>query len=235
MNGPCLLLTRPRADSVRLAALLQAEGWRTLIDPLLEIRPLPVSLPDLAGVQAVLLTSRHAAPALAALPRPLPVHCVGEATARAACTLTTAPVFAGPGDAVGMARQLTATLRPVDGALLHLAGAEHRPELKAGLEAAGFTLIQRIVYRALPAAGLMAETRQALAQGAVQAVLLFSPRTASLFAALSQDLDLSRTEALCLSANVAAALPAGRLRRVRVATRPEEAALLDLLEAPAPE
>jgi uroporphyrinogen-III synthase len=235
MTAPCLLLTRPRADSVRLAALLQAKGWRTLVDPLLEIRQLPVALPDLGNVQAVLLTSRHAAPALAALPRPLPVHCVGEATATVARMLTSAPVFAGPGDAVGMARQLAATLRPANGALLHLAGAEHRPELKAGLDAAGFSLIQRIVYRAVPARGLMAETRQALAEGAVQAVLLFSPRTAGVFAALSQELDLSRTDALCLSANVAAALPAERLRRVRVATRPEEAALLDLLEAPAPE
>lgn len=230
-----VLLTRPRADSQRLAGLLSARGYQVLIDPLLEIEPLQAAEPDLAGVQAIVVTSRHAVPALARLGSThLPVYCVGEATAERASALKTARIVTGPGDAVGLATLMLERLRPEDGRILHLAGADIRPELSAMLEPRGFTLTRVIVYRARAAGTLSDAASQALGRQDLDAVLLFSPRTAAVFAALTAGYDRTGIQALCMSANVAAALDPAGFARVRIATRPDEQALLDLLEAPAP-
>jgi hypothetical protein len=66
-------------------------------------------------------------------------------------------------------------------------------------------------------------------------VLLFSPRTAATFARLVGDAGrteaLTRCTAVCLSAAVAETVAALPWQRVRVATRPDQASLLDLVEA----
>jgi uroporphyrinogen-III synthase len=227
-----VLLTRPRADSQRLAGILEERGYTPLVDPMLEIERLPVRLPAPGRFQAVLVTSRHAVPALAGLDAGFPVFCVGEATAERVRQAGPWPVMPGPGDAVGLAETVIGRLRPDQGPLLHLAGADVRPELQDLLERAGFTLVRANTYRARPASGLADPTRLALEQRRIRAVMLFSPRTAAVFAALSSRYDQTGSDALCLSANVAKGLDASRFARVLIATRPEEAALLDLLEAP---
>ncbi|WP_051329171.1 uroporphyrinogen-III synthase [Geminicoccus roseus] len=229
-----VLLTRPGEDSRRLADALAAQGHEVLVDPMLEIEPLAFARPDLSDVQAVLVTSRHAVPALASLGPLVPVFCVGEATAQRVKAAGAGTVVAGPGDAVGLAATVRDRLSPADGAVLHLAGTDIRPELRAVLEAHVFTYRRLSVYRARAAAQLKPATAAAVQAGRLDAVLLFSPRTAGVFAALTQGHDLRGIQALCLSRNVAEALDPGRFACVRIATRPDERALLDLLDAPAP-
>ena len=228
-----LLLTRPEADSLELAAVLETRGHTVLIDPALDIEPVPAARVDLAGVQAVVLTSRHAVVALAQIDPSLPVFCVGEATATLVAAKTARRASTGPGDASGLARLIAQRLRPDDGAVLHLAGDEVRPELRAYLEDHGFHFRQLVVYRARAAARLRPTTLAALGEGRIDAVLSFSPRSAAVFMALARKADLSRVTALCLSSNVAAALEVDRFAGILIAKRPDQAALLDLLEAPA--
>ena len=61
-----VMITRPRADAERLAALLDDRGIESLIEPLLEITFNADPPLDLDGVRALLLTSANGARALGA-------------------------------------------------------------------------------------------------------------------------------------------------------------------------
>jgi uroporphyrinogen-III synthase len=227
-----VLLTRPREDSERVAGILEQRGYDILIDPVLEIEQLPVQPIDAGPYQAVVLTSRHAVPALAAVSPARPVFCVGDATAAKAGMFGGDQLTVGPGDGAGLAQVIIDRLDPRAGAILHLAGSDVRAEPGDRLQAHGFRVERITTYRARPSKALQPDTVQALRNRRIGQVLLFSPRTASLFLALAGGLDLGGVQALCLSANVAVAIDAERFGRVLVATRPDEMALLDLLEAP---
>jgi uroporphyrinogen-III synthase len=193
------------------------------------------SAPDLAGVQALVMTSAHAAPALSAAATRLPLFAVGDATARAAGRAGCAEVVSASGSGADLARLIVRRCRPERGAILHLSGEDVRPGLAEELAAAGFALRRQVVYRAVPAQSLSSNAVQALARGQVQAVVLFSPRTARTFVELVarhglQD-RLAATAAICLSAAVAQPCRALVWRAIDLAARPEQGALLEALEA----
>ena len=229
-----VLITRPRADAEQLARRLEARGHDVLVAPMLTIEPIAGAMPDLGGIQALVLTSAKAVPALAGGDPGRPVFVVGEATARAARAAGCRDVRTGAGDAARLARLILGQCRPDGGALLHLAGAEVRPELAEILGAAGFEVRRRAVYRAVAADRLPARAVVAIRGRAVDAVLLFSARSAAIFADLVARHGLAgclgRSEAICLSAAVAAAC--GRLSwaRLRVATQPTVDMILRQLE-----
>jgi uroporphyrinogen-III synthase len=230
-----LLITRPAAAARALARELEASGHETLIEPLLSIQPIEGVTPDLEGVQAIVLTSANAVPALDRPAKALPVFTVGDATAAAARAAGCARVMAAAGDATSLAGLIAAQLRPGDGALLHLAGTEVRPGLDRLLGAAGFRVRRQEVYRACPATHLSAATLASLRDRALDAVLLFSPRTAATFVRLIQDhqlqASLEKTEAICLSAAVAKACSDLPWTAVRIAARSAEDAMVQLLDA----
>ena len=229
-----VLITRPRADAAVLAQELEARGHQVTVEPLLTIAPLPDAVPGLDGVQAILLTSANAAPALRGTNPRLPVFVVGEATARAAREHGCERVHVAAGDAASLVRLIVAQCRPGDGRLLHLCGAEVRPGLVEPLEAAGFALRRQVVYRAIAARSLSSQTIAAIRSEAVDAVLLVSPRTASVLVGLLADHGLSgclgRTEAICLSTAVAEPCRTLPWKAVRIAARPEVGELLGQLE-----
>jgi len=202
------------------------------IEPLLTIEPLPATL-TLDGVQAIAVTSAHAAPALGAA-RHLPVFAVGAASAAAARAAGCMRVVSADGDAASLARLIVASCRPDGGAILHLCGTEVRAGLAEALGEAGFRVLRQVVYRATPAQALSAPTRSALREG-IDAVLLFSPRTALIFCELALRHGLERclgaTDACCLSAAVAQSCRKLAWRCVRIAARPDQDALVELLEA----
>jgi uroporphyrinogen-III synthase len=227
-----VLITRPAVEAQALARRLEGLGHDVVIEPVLTIEPLPVAL-DLDGVQAIALTSANAGPALGAA-RHLPVFAVGDASAAAARAAGCTRVESAGGDAASLARLIVASCRPEAGAILHLCGTEVRESLAEALSAAGFRIRRQEVYRARPAQALSAATCAVLREG-IDAVLLFSPRTALIFAELIMRHGLERclggTDALCLSAAVADACRKLAWRCVRVAARPDRDALVDLLEA----
>ena len=79
-----VLITRPREQALELADRLAARGDTALIESLLIIEPVAGVVPQLDGVQALVLTSANAAPALGAWAGQLPLFAVGAATAEAA-------------------------------------------------------------------------------------------------------------------------------------------------------
>ena len=229
-----LLVTRPEQDAVATAGRLGALGHDAVVTPLMSVHVLPGPALDLAGVQALLVTSANGARALAerqagAIPR-LPVLAVGDATAQAARDAGFADVESAGGDVDDLARLAAARLGPGRGALLHVAGSKVAGDLAGRLAAAGYLYRREVLYDARPVDRLPAAAAAVLASGDAAGVLLYSPRTAALFRDLVRAAGLADAladvTAFCLSANVAARAGAG-WRRVIVAAQPTEQALMD--------
>lgn len=227
-----LLLTRPEADNEPLAGRLRAAGHRVSGAPMLEIDALGGGPIDDRPAAGILLGSanavRHGAARLAR--RELPVWCVGEATAAAAAAAGFRDLRVGGGDGATLARFVIEQARPDDGPLLYPCGVERRPEPERGLLQAGFRVEAVPVYEAREADGLPEAVADALARGDIDAVLLYSPRSARRFADLAARMLRPGLVLAALSPAVAGAL--GDVHgRVVTAPRPDEAALLGALAA----
>jgi uroporphyrinogen-III synthase len=233
-----ILITRPVEDSGAFAAALRARGHSCDIEPMLVIAPAPEAKGplDLAGVQAVLFTSANGVRAFAALSenRALPVFAVGEASAQAARAAGFAQVESAAGDVEDLTRLVAARLDPAKGALFHGAAREVAGDLKGALESHGFEVQREVLYEARAAAALSPGVRTSLANGEIDAVSFFSPRTAETFVALAREAGvtpaLAKCDALCLSIAVAQAVRVLSWRSVRVAARPNQDALLESID-----
>ena len=236
-----LLVTRPEPDASREAELLGARGHQAVLAPLLTIefdRDAPLQL---AGAQALLATSGNALRALALHPAredaiKLPLLAVGDATAGEAQALGFADVTIGPGTGAKFAKLIVSEFEPGRGALVHLSGEAVAFDLKAALEAQGFTVRRFVLYRAIPSGALPDEALSLLKAGEVDGVILMSPRTAKTFAELVARHGLvtqaSGLVCYCLSEAVAEAVrPLGS--KIRVAARPREEDILALVDSEA--
>ena len=233
MNALRLLVTRPQYDGERIAAALRARGHSVLLAPLTRIEPLAADL-GADPFAAVLFTSANAVRAIADHARRaellrLPVLAVGERTADAARAAGFSDVTSAGGD-VNDLRAL-ARKRNAPGLLLYLAGEDRAGDLAGDLAAGGLAVRMAVVYRAA-AVAFPPALAQALQAGALDAALHFSRRSAELY------LTGTRTAGMfapalalahyCLSPQVAAPLAGAGARKIAVATRPDEAALMDL-------
>ncbi len=219
---PPLLLTRPRAQSVRFGRAVRARlGPVTLvISPLLEIVPRPDPVP--AGWRAAVLTSENGAKALAARGEVAgrTAYCVGDRTAAAARAAGMRAVSAG-----GAAGELLALLRQAapEGPLLFAHGAETRGGVAEGLAEAGFEVLEAVLYDQRPQP-LTAQARALLDRPGPVVAPLFSPRSAALLAEAARPVAAQVTVA-ALSPAVAEAWGGAS----QVAARPDAKAILDLL------
>jgi len=236
-----LLVTRPEPDASREAEALAARGHEPVVAPLLVIEFLGAVPLRLAGAQALLATSRNALRALATHPErdealKLPLFAVGEGTAREAQELGFPDVTIGPGTGAELAALVLTELDPYQGPLVHLAGEKLAFDLKAALEEHGFAVRQPVLYRAVPARELPAEALSLLKSGALDGVILMSPRTAKTFAALAAELGAVTNPkgpvCYCLSKAVADQVaPLGF--PARVAALPREEDVLALVDSEA--
>jgi uroporphyrinogen-III synthase len=231
-----LLVTRPKDDAEETAARLRARGHTTLIAPLIEIRFVDGPEILLEGVQAILATSSNGVQALARRTsrRDVPLFAVGAQTSRVARDAGFFTMKSADGDARALAVAVMGWAKPNAGTLLHAAGAETKGDLAESLGAAGFKVRTEVLYDAVGANELPIDVLIALTAGNLDAVLLFSPRSAGIFSdcvvkAGAAD-KCTALEALCISAAAADKLSALPFRAVHVAKRPDQKALLALLE-----
>src|SRR5687767_6339926 len=231
-----ILITRPIEDARPLADALEERGIAVLIEPLLEIRHLDDAEIDLTGVQALLFTSANGVRAFAALSprRDLTVLTVGDGSADAARQAGFATVESAKGDVEALAALVVDRLKAEDGTLFHAAGTVTASDLKTRLEGLGYQVRRAQLYEAKIAAALSTETRANLTLGGIDAVLLFSPRTAATFADLWRTAgspSLGRIHALCLSAAVAREIGSLGWAAVEIADRPDLPSMLALVDA----
>jgi uroporphyrinogen-III synthase len=230
-----ILVTRPKEDAEETAATLRARGHSVLIAPLIEIRFLEGPDISLDGIQAVLATSSNGVQALAlrTMRRDVPLFAVGAQTARIARDAGFASVRSANGDARALAAETLVWAKPDAGVLLHAAGAETKGQLAEALGAAGLDVRTIALYDAVAVSTLPHEVVDALTKGNLDAVFLYSPRSAQIFSdcvvkARMVDRCAALT-ALCISPDAAARLASLDFRAVHVAPRPDQEALLALL------
>lgn len=208
-----VLILRPEPDGSRLAQRLA--GHDCIVSPLLEIVPGDMP-PPMDPPAAIALTSRQAAqPAFRPAWARTPLYAIGPGTAQAARDAGFVRIaHTGDGHALHLRDALLAA-RPER--ILWPSGADIRYDLTAGL--APLTAARWIVYDARPQP-LTMHARAALTDGAIDWVLLTSPRLARLFAAQATGLDLSRTRLGCMSVAVARQVRALKSSEVRIGRLP---------------
>jgi uroporphyrinogen-III synthase len=228
-----VLVTRSAHDAGRTAERLAGLGHAACLAPVTRIVPTGDPAPE-ARCDALIVTSAHAADALAAVDRQKPVFTVGERTADAVRSQGFADVTVADGDAVSLSRLIRGRLPP-GLALLHVTARHHKEEPAASLRAAGFTMLPWQAYEAKAVEHLPEAAIAALRTGQIGAALHYSRRSADLVVRLAEEAGVaSHLRAflhLCLSADVAAPLTAAGAATL-VAGDPSEDALLRLLEPP---
>lgn len=201
--------------------------WRPIIAPLMQIVPLVNSL-DVEKGTRLLFTSRNAVDVAAPLLNPgnHGALCVGPATTRHARSLGLDAVQAGTTvdaliDTVLNDPELGKATH------LHLRGAHTTRNIASALGDAGISAREQIIYdqRPCPLPQLVLDD---LATGRIAAVTLFSARSARLLATAAPDMP-GDVVLFCLSDAVAAALPVGARKSVRIAPQPDASGMLSLL------
>jgi len=213
-----VVVTRPAPGAT--AARWRGRGVTVTVAPLLSIAARAWT-PPAAAPQAVAFTSANGvrmAGVGAEAYRHLPLFAVGDATARAATAAGWTDVRDGGGTAAALFAAVAAAGFTT---VLHLGGVER----VAAVIPPTLTVVVREVYAAA-LLDLPSHVATLLDGGRVDAVLLYSPRTAAHFAAQidAVGIDRGHVAIAALSPAVAAAAGSG-WRGVAVAATPDDAAL----------
>lgn len=227
-----VLITRPEPGATETAARLTALGLVPVIAPVLSIKANELRPPD--RLAATILTSRNA---IRACPSALfrhPAFAVGTATAASAAQAGFTHVCNADGDAVALAKLIASTLSPADGTLFLPCGQGQGNALAASLRQSGFRVLRRVAYRAVGADILPESAVASLHQGQLTAAMFFSGETSRhfvrlLWAAALTD-TVSNVQAVSISERAAMALRHLRWRCIKVAAKPNQDAMLALLE-----
>jgi len=225
-----ILITRPAEDGAEIAQLLTAMGHEAVLAPLLAPRWFDGPPLELDGVAAILATSANGIRALIrrTTRRDLPVFAVGPQTTSEAKAAGFACVKNADGDAVALAQAVPRWIAPDAGALLHVCGEDTVGNLATVLGAQGYAVRRAVLYAVDPQP-LPPSALQALRDGAVDAALFFSPRSARIFRDAVAGIPLEGVTAFCISPATATALAGLDFVEIRAAARPNQAALLALV------
>lgn len=231
---PCIWLTRPYDDSVTLADALAERGIDSIVAPVMHIAPAEFTIPT-TKPDALLITSRHAAHALAHMPiawSGLPIFCVGDATAATARDALCPNITIGDGDVLSLIPNIIERF-PTGGRLLYFAGSDTRTDVATLLAPRAIETERVTTYHAIAEEELPHHLLTALEEERVTAASFFSPRSAALACALLQhavlDVTAKDMTAYCLSlatAEAAAKLP---WRALHVSASPTRSAMIELI------
>jgi uroporphyrinogen-III synthase len=231
-----VLVVRPEADARRTAARLAEMGHEALVAPVLRIETTGAPPPQ-SSFDAVAVTSANAVAALASIREGIagaPLFAVGRRTADALAEAGLPAAYAAPGDGASLAELVAATVAP-GGAVLHVAGRDRKGEPAASLERRGFRVVVWTAYAAVALPSLPDAARLALEDGAVDAALQYSRRSAETLMTLAADagcfVPLLSLRHACLSQDAAAPLHSAGARRLIVAARPDEDSLFQALDS----
>ncbi|ODT70231.1 MAG: hypothetical protein ABS75_14090 [Pelagibacterium sp. SCN 63-23] len=230
-----MLVTRPEPDAQATRDRLAALDIASVSAPVMSRQTLKANLPAAEGFAALAITSTNALRALAdleALPAflSIPVFAVGDRTAHEARLLSFKSVEAADGTLDSLVT--TIALARLTGPVFYPAGRHLSGDLAQALAPHGLLVVTSPVYEMVAETGLAADIAAGLADDAYGAVLLYSRRTAEIFATLTASLlaDSVRRNLpmLCLSENVASPLIENHFTRILLADHPSEEAMMAL-------
>lgn len=187
-----IVITRPRESAETFALDLQEHGYQCYIEPLLTVEPLDFTLPNLNNYEALLFTSANAVRAFAGTDeeRNIPVYTVGPQTEEAAHDVGFSDIVCAHGDSSDLMSVVAHDIKKC----LHIRG-QH--------VAHALDIDSIIVYQTNPVGDFSDEFLALVAHKKIDAITLFSRRTAESFRALVQKNDLfnalADTKLLCIS------------------------------------
>jgi len=230
-----VLITRPQRQGERTAQRLIELGHEAVMMPLSEpvhdgatgIAALATTTGALSitSAEAIRALSDQAASLIQHLDRPL--YAVGNATAEAAIAAGFRTVKAASRDGSDLAEVIAAE---ITGSVIYLAGRPRAETFEKRAAELRLELVIAECYR-MEQIAPGSDARETLQQAPPDAVLLYSRETAiglfRFFNPLPEWLTAARI--LCLSEAVAAVVPAGLQKNLRIAAMPDEQSLLSLL------
>jgi uroporphyrinogen-III synthase len=231
-----ILVTRPEPDAARTAVKLRAAGHEVAVDSLLTIEAIAFE-PPRGEYAALAVTSANAFRAVATNSsieklKSLPLFALGMHTANAARLAGFVSIEVAGGDAGALGESLARKL-PANSRVLYLAGEDRARDLAALTASANIAVETLVVYRAKAAERLREATVEKLRARGFDVALHFSPRSAETLIALARkagcESALRSLRHLCLSDAVGLVLSEAGMK-AEIAPRPEEEALLSLLD-----
>jgi uroporphyrinogen-III synthase len=218
---------------------LERLGYQTALEPLLSIVPLAMPRPDRL-FDAVIVTSSSALSSLESRQQEmvsffgLPCFCVGPRTADKARQFGFRNVQNAQGDGAELARFAGQVLGNQKASILHIAGRDADSNARLQLEKQGYRVQAWTVYETVPVEAFTVATRVLFEKRQLDAVMVFSPRTAETLAKLLANHALEACceslDAICLSDAIANALKPLSWRQIAVASAPSENAAITRLQ-----
>lgn len=227
-----ILITRPKEDAARFADLLHDRGHEPLCASLLSVRFFDGPELTFHNISAIVATSANGIRAFSRRTerRDLKILAVGPQTADAAHKAGFEDVECADGDAATLAIAVLEWVKPEDGVLLHAASADNEGQLKGLLAEEGYTVDVIVLYEVIAVHKLPTVAREALAANALDATVVFSPRSAMALRDCVQRAGLEeackRIAAVCISKATADALAPLSFRKVAIAAKPNQDAML---------
>ena len=228
------LVVRPEPGCAATVRRIDAlEGWHGIGVPLTDRMGTDALIPT-GAFDAVALTSAAAVRFLGEIDRDVPIHAIGTATAAAARAVGFVNVQAGAdgrpaGDGTALGTALASAYR--GRTVLYPCAEERRPGFEDAAAANGICILPWPVYRTVPLADGADRLRDALSH-APDAAMVHAPSSArALGEAWPPEWRPEGVAWLAMSAAIADALPAHMPSQRHVATRPDEAAMIDLLRS----
>lgn len=230
-----VLLTRPRADSERIAADLARRGIDSVIWPMMEVRALTDAISVPSGTDAIAFTSANAVSLFAEHcgERDLPALCVGNRTAMIAREIGFRSVRSADGDLGDLARLIESGGWSQ---IFHPRGRHVAGDLGAALHGAGALVEDAEIYMTEPTREPDAALSAELLSEKIHVATVWSARSAQLFCEAYrafEALDLSGATALAISENAAKPLESAGFRQIAVASVPSAGGMIAALEAQA--
>jgi uroporphyrinogen-III synthase len=232
-----ILVTRPQPGAADTASVLRARGHEPIIAPLSEIELLSEVDANRGPWTAIVLTSANGLWGITSTFgwdkkwHGTPIFAVGDVTAKAARAMGFVDVTSAHGDVNNLINLIAARLKP-PARLLYLAGEDRAGDLAGALHGKSFEVDLVVVYR-FAAPRILPDPAAAAFNSELDAVLHFSRAAAEAFLNASRnsnllELALTKPAHFCISEQVAAPLRHAGAARIRVASRPNQDALLEL-------
>lgn len=202
-----ILITRPQPDSDKDSEMLNALGYQTITDPMLDIVPVSFTLPDLSPYKGIICTSKHAVRMLTDKIEigNICILAVGPKTASEAAEKGFQNIRTSNGTAKGLQTYIETQYTSQD-RFLYVHGEHTSHPLDKNLEKKGYIVDSVVVYTARNTQSVNAATVDHIKKNRIDAVTFFSKRTAETFLSLAQSYGLiphlNGIKALCISAKV---------------------------------
>lgn len=231
-----IVITRARGDETELSNALKECGFHVIHEPMTEIFLLHTARPALEELlaqdpDAVILTSRHGARALASLSalRDMPLLCVGETTADTAQSLGFNRVSACGGDVEALQRYVHDAYD--EGARFAYVSAEH---IRREMTVEGMEIARVIAYEARAVEQFSDVLVEQLKRGHMDAATFMSARAAEIFCTLAERAQLAGAieplQAFALSDAIAKMLNRLSWKAVYAAPKPTLASLIQCID-----